>query len=112
MLPKLNSLSFLEDVTEELGVDNSQSKLFKDTYKVFRVKDCPNILFKISSDWDGNWLAGHWYVDNRKITNPDDLLIHLSKSDIIILAYHLDILEEISAWDKPKFIHPSAGVLN
>lgn len=110
MLLKLNNLTFLEDITEELLVEPPNLKLFRDTYKVFRVKDCPSVLFKISSDWDGNWLAGHWYADDKKLTSPDDLLAHLSKSDITILAYHLDILEEISAWDKPKYIKPGVFV--
>lgn len=111
MLKKINELTFLEDITEELGYERvdmpsvDMPKLFKDSYKVFRVKDCHNVLFKIASDWEGNWLAGSWYVNEQKITNPDELLDHLSRADIVTLAFHLDILDEISSWKRDKFIN-------
>ena len=105
MLEKIENLTFLEDVTEELGYEkNTMLKLFKNSYKVFRVVDCPDLFFKIASDWEGNWLAGSWYFQGKRITNPDELLFYLSKSDIKTLAYHLDILDEISSWKQDKFI--------
>lgn len=103
MLDKINELDFLEDITEDTP-SSTVFKLFKQSYKIFRVKDCHNILFKISSDWEGNWLAGAWYIDGEKIISPDKLFEHLSKSDIVRLAYNLDTFEQISSWSKDKFI--------
>lgn len=100
MLNKINNLTFLEDVSEDLVLP----QLFKNSIKIFKVKDCPNIYFKIASDWEGNWLAGSWYVDNKKISHPDELLSYLSAADIRILVCHLDILDEISSWNKDKFM--------
>lgn len=104
MLQLVNKLTFLEDITEELKPKHRQTRLFKDAYRAYRVKDCPEITFKISSDWSGNWLAGNWYSNDIKIRDPDELMTLLSKADIITMAFHLDILEEISSWNKDKFI--------
>lgn len=106
MLEKIKELTFLEDITEESEIHTP--KLFKNFYRVYRVKDRPNIIFKIASDWEGNWLAGCWYIKShafyQRIERPDELFLYLSKYDIRVLVHHLDILEDISSWNKDKFI--------
>jgi len=62
MIEQVENLSFLRDITDQV-YDPNVPTLFKNTLRVYEVVDCPSVVFKISSDWDGNWMAGAWYTN-------------------------------------------------
>lgn len=105
MIELVEQLDFLKDITESC-YDSSVPTLFKSTIRVYEVIDSPNVQFKISSDWEGNWMAGAWYrsFGNRKIKNAEELFYFLSKTDAVKLAHNLDILEKISSWNREKYL--------
>jgi len=72
--------------------------------KVFSIKQAPNIQFRICADWDGNWITGNWFKDSKKIDSPDELLNILPKDVIFEIACNLDVIQEMSGWNKKKFL--------
>lgn len=100
VLKKIESLSFLEDVTQVPHESKQQLSMWKEVYRVFQVKGSPNIQFRISSDWSGHWLAGAWYDGTTRVAHPDELMNILPDEAAVELAYHLDVLSDISSWRK------------
>jgi len=103
MLEVISKLEFLNDITESC-YDNNIESLFKNMVKVYEVKSCPSIRFKMSSDWEGNWLAGTWYFNGERVTEADKLINLLSKKAAVKVIYELDVLNKISSWKKSRYL--------
>lgn len=105
MIEKISDLKFLRDITDRV-VSEKQLSLFKNMIKIYEVADKPEIQFRIASDWEGNWITGNWYLKQKIVTSPDELLMILSKNNVANFIYNLDLINEISCWRNSRFITP------
>jgi len=97
----LNELSFLKDISD---IATRDYPLFKNIIKEYQVIDLPEVKFRIAADWDGNWTCGSWYLNDKKITEPNQLIDYLPTEIAVKFYYHIDTIYIVSGWNKVKYL--------
>lgn len=105
----INNIHFLEEVETEDWSVPEQGKLFTKLIRVYKSKSNEKLKFKISTDWDGNWLTGTWTFQGEQIHNEEQLFELLTEDEKKELLYNINLFNEISQWGaKPKYVSENA----
>jgi hypothetical protein len=97
----LQNLPFLT-ISDVKGGKSLYVNLFNKNISFLKSKNNEDLVFRVSSSWNGKILKGRWYYKNLFINNEHDLFKIMHKDDIKYILFYPDFFEKITTWELQK----------